>query len=254
MTSYVNNSMYTTYQTNFIPHTYTSTNGQQRKSAMSTNKNSIYARQSFYSCHPQITDSSNNKIQSKSIQPTEQNKRSNDQSFNYHANVQRSGFWCENPISRQVYDKQEMKTTYQDTFGTNPNNCQKGYRNGRKSMLSNLTSNSPFIRDPIMVPTRLNDEPTQTFTTTAQESFKPTPMKQVSIPINVVLEPTGFQRGTEGKIGFRSLYQQTKLTQIEIDRLKYKDPVSYLSATNNDSPYISTNQLFYQAPIRPKPF
>lgn len=107
---------------------------------------------------------------------------------------------------------------------------------------------TPFTREPVLVASQHGE-----YQTTNRDAFKKVGPRNLSLPGNVVMEPTGFQRGAEGSIVLGSK-EKVKLSDIEIERMRTRDPVSYLGAKADDNPYISMSKLSYQAPSKPAPF
>ena len=183
---------------------------------------------------------------------------SKDKPFSTKANIQRSGFWCENSVVDHQ-SKYEMMTTNQEVFGQpslDMNSNNKRNKNGKASVFpSNAVS--PYVREPILVPSNHlseNQVEDDTFTTTMQKSYPKYENRPVTIPSNVSMAITGFQRGSDGSINIKSSMSPPKMTKNEIERLRFRDPVAYLDAQNDNNPYVSMNQLCYQTPVRAKPF
>lgn len=221
----------TTYQSQFAVRT-----PPQNKYQSHRNRNSIYAIESP-------------KVESSALPPLDAGKPVAQRSSSAAAvdvsqrpNVQRSGFWCENPTysTPGAYPKDHFTTTTESSYKPPP-----------KASFENLTKKSqgfktitPYAREPITIP----QEPVEDYRTTNDLFYQKPKSRDMSMPGHVVMEPTGFQRGSDGSIDFGLNGKQSQLTQIELDRLKYKDPVAYLSAKAGDNPFVSMNQLYYQNP------
>lgn len=184
--------------------------------------------------------------------------KNNDFNYNMKPNVQRSGFWCENSVVDHQ-SRYEMRTTNQEMFGQPSldnynNNNKKNNTNKYHPFAANAMS--PYVREPILIPSnnyQENNSNNDSYTTTMQVSYPKYDQRPVTIPSNVSMATTGFQRGSDDSIEIRSGISAPKMTKNEIERLKIRDPIAYLDA-QNDNPYVSINQLCYQAPVHPRPF
>ncbi|KAK8871215.1 hypothetical protein M9Y10_009129 [Tritrichomonas musculus] len=252
-------NMYTTtYRSYFTPH-QVSSGDAGRENLNRRNTKSLYS--SGNSSSPQNqqeqqpTDTSNARLPP--LNPRSASAQSNEKQLNTNPNVQRSGFWCENHVVDHQA-KYEMKTTNQEAFGqpTLDKNNSKRNKNGKYSLFPS-NAMSPYVREPILIPsnyTSQNNAVDDTYTTTMQKSYPKYEVSPASIPSNVSMATTGFQRGSDGSVSIKSGTSAPKMTKNEIERLRYRDPIAYLDAQNDDNPYISINQLCYQVPVRPKPF
>ncbi|OHT03844.1 hypothetical protein TRFO_01560 [Tritrichomonas foetus] len=183
------------------------------------------------------------------------------------ANVQRSGFWSENPVTTAPCDaKGEFLTTNMEVYDSAASKSSNiNYKNLRLINKTAFKAATPFTRQPVLAPfTTVNNDfnspsnspsAASNYTTTQQESFKKYDIKtSPEIPSTVVMEPTGFQRGYDSSVGPGHESPHMRLANCEVEKMKRKDPVGYLSAKSNDNPYISVNQLCYTQPQRRRPF
>lgn len=263
MTTGIMPNMYTTtYRSYFTPHTFTSDMNRdiqtnyKKKSFVSFENSSIPQQQK------KAVDIPNDRLpplNQRSTDSTVDTKNVNAEQFSMKPNVQRSGFWCENPVVDH-HSKYEMKTTNQEMFGQptldkSNNNSNKNKKNNRFSAFP-VNSMSPFVREPILIPSSNSLEQNSNddcFTTTTQMSYPKYEVKPVAIPSNVSMATTGFQRGPDVSIGVKSGSSTSKIAKCEIEKLRLKDPVAYLEA-QSDNPFVSINQLYYKVPPKVKPF
>lgn len=249
-------NMYTTtYRSYYTPHDV------HRDIQTNYNKKSIFANENS-SLQQQQKQSSiipNDRLpplNPRSISSSSESKNNkNDIQLNMKPNVQRSGFWGENScVDHQA--KYEMKTTNQEMFGQPTLN--QNYNKNKNSKFSpfSVNSMSPYLREPILIPSNNyseNNSNDDSYTTTMQVSYPKYNQKPVAIPSNVSMASTGFQRGADDSVDIKSGTSAPKMAKNEIERLKVRDPIAYFDYQNNN-PYISMNQLYYQPPVRPKPF
>lgn len=128
-----------------------------------------------------------------------------------------------------------MQTTNQAMYVPPPKYDFSNLSNTRKGT-------TPFTREPFLVASQQGE-----YQTTNRDAFRKIGPRELTLPGHVVMESTGFQRGAEGSIVIGSK-EKVKLSDIEIERMRTKDPVGYLGAKADDNPYISMNKLCYQAP------
>jgi hypothetical protein len=153
------------------------------------------------------------------------------------AAIQRSGFWCENPVFKGETNEKIPKTTAQESFGPPP----LLFDNKRRAK-SHLATTS-FAREGLTFSGDLPD-----YVTTQRHDYQKYPRAKGVIPACVKIEKTAFQRGLEGQFTLGS-EPDPPIRPSDLEKVRRRDPLSYYSSKVPD-PFVSVNQLTYQRPLR----
>jgi hypothetical protein len=187
---------------------------QSRPSIPPQSKNSTYARESYAGARlpPLARDPPPPEPKTADLQVV-------------RANIQHSGFWCENPSPTLPSREEEPAPP-----PPKPVNRFAVHKWA-----------SPFAREPILVPAEGE------YRTTQRDSFANPKSEVDTLPSHIVMTSTGFQKGLESTVAFEMCDNRSD-GPAPTENMKIHDPVGYLEAQARSNRFMSVSKLSYQPP------